>query len=62
MQRTQRRVLLCVTSLRLRGPSLLLRHPVLPRDLATHSVARSERKGGEKRRDSAPLLLRNRVP
>jgi hypothetical protein len=62
MRRTQRRVLLRLTSLRSRGPSLLLRHPVLLRNLATHGAARSEGKEGEARRDSAPLLLRNRVP
>jgi hypothetical protein len=62
MQRMQRRVLLRVMSLRLRGPSLLLHHPVLPRDLATHNAARSEGKGGEARRGSTPLLLRNRIP
>jgi hypothetical protein len=58
MRRTQRCVLLRVTSLRLRGPSLLLCHPVVPRKLATQSSA----KRGETRRGSALLLLHNRVP
>jgi hypothetical protein len=49
MRRMQRPVLLRVTLLRLRGPSLLLRHPVLPSKLATQGAARSEMKGGEKR-------------
>jgi hypothetical protein len=34
----------------------------LPRNLATHCAERSEGKGGEARRGSAPLLLPNRVP
>jgi hypothetical protein len=54
MRRTQRRVLLCVTSLRSRGPSLLLRNPVLPRNLATHGEAR----GRDGRQDAAALRYR----
>jgi hypothetical protein len=34
----------------------------LSRNLATHGAERTEGKGGEARRGSAPLLLRNRVP
>jgi hypothetical protein len=34
----------------------------LPRNLATHDAERGVGKGGEARRGSAPLLLRNRVP
>jgi hypothetical protein len=42
MRRMQRCVLLCVMSLRSRGVFLLLRHPVLPHNLATHGAARRE--------------------
>jgi hypothetical protein len=56
MRRTQRRILLRATSLSLRGPSLLLRHPVLPRNLATQgSTKRVEGWGGETRQRSATV-------
>jgi hypothetical protein len=47
MRRTQHRVLMRVTSLRLRGRSLLLRHPVLSRNLATREAKRGEGRGGK---------------
>jgi hypothetical protein len=34
----------------------------LPRNLVTHGAERSEGNGGEARRGSTPMLLRNRVP
>jgi hypothetical protein len=56
MRRTQRRVLLCVTSLRSRRPTLLLRHPVLPRNLATQgSAKRGEGRGGKTRQRCATV-------
>jgi hypothetical protein len=57
MRRTQRRVLLRVTSLRLRGPSLLLRHPVLPRQLsnARCGAKRGEGRGGKTGQRSATV-------
>jgi hypothetical protein len=58
MRRMQHRVLLHVMSLRLHGPTLLLRHPVLPRNLAMQGST----KGGEARRGSTPLLLHNCIP
>jgi hypothetical protein len=59
MRRMQRRVLLRMTSLRIRHPSLLLLHPVLPPNPATRRAKSGE--GREARCGSAPLLLRNRV-
>jgi hypothetical protein len=55
----QRCVLLRVTSLRSHSPCVTKQ---LPRILATRGATQSERKGGEARRDSALLLLHNRVP
>jgi hypothetical protein len=57
MRRMQRRVLLRVTSMRLRGPSLLLCHPVLPRNLAKCGRAkRGEGRGGKTRQRYATVV------
>jgi hypothetical protein len=55
MRRKQRCVLLRVTSLRSRGPSLLLRDPVLPHNLATLGAKRREGRGGKTRQRSATV-------
>jgi hypothetical protein len=55
MRRMQRCALLHVTSLRLRGPSLLLRHPVLTRNLATRRAKRGEGRGGKTWQRSATV-------
>jgi hypothetical protein len=47
MRRTQHCVLLRLTSRRSRGPSLLLRHPVLPRNSSTRGVKIGEGRGGK---------------
>jgi hypothetical protein len=60
--RPQRCVLLRVTARRSRDPPYCCAIQCVPRNLATHGAERSEGKGGEERRGSAPLLLRNRLP
>jgi hypothetical protein len=62
MRRRQRCVLLRVTPLRSRGPSLLLRDRPNSHRVTKQHAERREGKGGEARRGSAPLLLRSRVP
>jgi hypothetical protein len=47
MRRTQCHILLRVTSLRLRCPSLLLHHPVLPHNIATRGLKGGEGRGGK---------------
>jgi hypothetical protein len=57
MRRTQRRVLLRVSSLKLRGPSLLLRYPLLPCNLPTQGSAKQgERRESKNRQRSATVV------